>query len=384
VPLAMPVALFALTLLPALAYAALMALCLYGWRRLEDWEIPKGYAPKTRITLLVPARNEAARITECLNSLLACRYPPELLEILVLDDHSDDDTAAIATWMAVSSTVPLRVLRLAEQPGPALSGKKSALALGVSRAQGELIATTDADCLVPPDWLLLATSLYETRRPGVLVGPVAAHRESTVFQRFQALDWAGMAGITGAGIALGGHRIGNGANLFYPKAVFEAVGGYAGNADRASGDDVFLVQKTAQQYPVVFLKNPAAAVRTEVCPDLRAFVQQRLRWGTKNTALPESGAKAALAVVYLCCVALVLTPVLFFFLPALLWSWCAQVALKAVADYVLLREMCLFFDRRELLRVFWPAFFLHTAYIAGVGTASLFVQKYVWKGRRVR
>jgi len=374
----------ALLLLPALAYAALMALCLYGWRRLEGWEIPPNYVPQTRITVLVPARNEAAHIADCLHSLLACRYPPELLEIIVLDDHSDDGTAALAAQAADSSAVPVRVLRLAEHPGPPVSGKKNAITLGVSCAQGELIATTDADCLVPPDWLLLAASLYETRRPGVLVGPVTAHRERTVFQRFQALDWAGMAGITGAGIALGGHRIGNGANLFYPKSVFEAVGGYADNAHRASGDDVFLVQKIARQYPVVFIKNPAAAVRTEVYPDLRAFVQQRLRWGTKNTALPEAGAKAALAVVFLCCVALVLTPAVLFFLPALLWSCAAQLALKVLADYVLLREMCLFFGRRDLLRAFWPAFFLHTVYIAGVGTASLLVKKYTWKGRRVR
>jgi len=371
-------------LLPALAYAALMALCLYGWRRLEGWKTPENYTPKTRVTVLVPARNEVAHIAACLHSLLACRYPAELLEIIVLDDHSDDHTADIAAQATVGSAVSVQVLRLAEQPGPPISGKKSALAFGVSHARGELIATTDADCLVPPDWLLLAASLYEARRPGAIVGPVTAHRERTVFQRFQALDWAGMAGITGAGIALGGHRIGNGANLFYPKAVFEAVGGYAGNADRASGDDVFLVQKIAQHYPVVFLKNAAAAVRTEVCPDLRAFVQQRLRWGTKNTALPEAGAKAALAVVFLCCVSIVLTPLLFFFLPVLFPVWCAQLALKALADYVLLREMCLFFGRRDLLRTFWPAFFLHTAYIAGVGVASLLVKKYTWKGRRVR
>lgn len=166
--------------------------------------------------------------------------------------------------------------------------------------------------------------------------------------------------------------------------MFEAVGGYADNAHRASGDDVFLVQKIARQHPVVFLKNPAAAVRTEVCPDVRAFVQQRLRWGTKNTALPEAGAKAALAVVFLCCIAIVLTPLLFFSLPALFPVWCAQLVLKALADYVLLREMCLFFDRRDLLRAFWPAFFLHTTYIAGVGAASLLVKKYTWKGRRLQ
>ncbi|MEQ1747014.1 MAG: glycosyltransferase [Saprospiraceae bacterium] len=373
----------AFSLATALAYAAIIACYLHGWRRLPGWEIPPGFAPKTAITVLVPARNEAANIGESLQALLACPYPAELLEILVLDDHSDDDTADIASQAAVASAGRVRVIRLAKQGALACLGKKNALALGVSCARGELIATTDADCLVPPDWLLLLASLYEAERPGAIVGPVEAHRERTGFQRFQALDLAGMAGITGAGIALGWHRIGNGANLCYAKSAFEAVGGYAGNSDRASGDDVFLLQKIARQCPVLFLKNPAA-VRTEVCPDLPAFVQQRLRWGTKNTALPEPGAKAVLAVVFLCCTTLVLNTVLLFFVPTLAWAWLGQLALKALTDYVLLREMCRFFGRRDLLLWFWPAFCWHTAYIAGIGTGSLFVKKYVWKGRAVR
>ena len=330
------------------------------------------------LALLLPA------LFACLQALLACRYPKELLEIVVLDDHSADRTADIVARLVAEGAAQIRLIRMAEQPVPVLSGKKNALALGVSRARSELIATTDADCLVPPDWLLLLASLYETRRPDAIAGPVVAHRERTGFHRFQALDLVGMAGITGAGIRLGRHHLGNGANLCYTKAAFNAVGGYADNADRASGDDVFLLQKIARQHTVLFLKNPAAAVYTEVCPDLHAFVQQRLRWGTKNTALPDVGAKFVLALVFLCCTTLLLNTVLLFFMPALAWVWCGQLALIALADYVLLREMCIFFGRRNLLRGFWPAFFLHTVYIAGIGTSSLFAKKYVWKGRVLR
>ena len=163
-----------------------------------------------------------------------------------------------------------------------------------------------------------------------------------------------------------------------------AEGGYTGNTARSPGDEVFLLQKTAGQHTVFFQKNPAAAVHTEVCPDLNAFVQQRLRWGTKNATLPDVGVKIVLALVFLCCATLVLNTVLLFFFPALVKVWLAQLALIALADYALLREMCIFFGRRDLLRGFWPAFFWHTAYIAAIGAGSLFAKKYVWKGRELR
>ncbi len=396
----------------AVLYAALLMQYVRGWRRLPTWSVPLDFAPKTSVTVLVPARNEAANISTCLHAILACNYPQHLLEILVLDDFSTDDTARIVSEIAVANASQVRLLRLEEQPQPVFSGKKKALELGVSCARGELIATTDADCIVPTDWLLLLTSLFEAKRPGAIVAPVLLYRERTGFQRFQALDFAGMMGITGAGIGMGWHLMGNGANLCYAKSTFEAVGGYAGNLDRASGDDLFLLGKIAAPPPVppptgrggvegttncataalpfgagggaCFLKNPAATVRTLPCPDLRAFVQQRLRWGTKNAGLPDLGLKAALAVVFLHCCMILLNTVLLFFLPILGWVWLAQLVLKAAADYVLLREMCTFFERRALLRGFWSAFFGHTAYIAGIGAGSLFVKKYVWKGRRVR
>jgi len=55
---------------------------------------------------------------------------------------------------------------------------------------------------------------------------------------------------------------------------------------------------------------------------------------------------------------------------------------KAFFDYIFLREMCRFFKREDLLRWFVPSFFLHTLYVPLVGTASLFLRKYEWKGRR--
>jgi hypothetical protein len=52
-----------------------------------------------------------------------------------------------------------------------------------------------------------------------------------------------------------------------------------------------------------------------------------------------------------------------------------------LSDWILLRDMCRYFGRRELLGHFFYSFLLHTLYIPLVGTGSLFFKKYEWKGR---
>lgn len=242
----------------------------------------------------------------------------------------------------------------------------------------------------------LASPLPSGEGPGVglLAAPVAFHREQNLLQRFQSLDFLGLMGITGAGIRLGFQRMGNGANLAYSKAVFEAVGGFAGNDNVASGDDMFLIQKVAARWPgsVFFLKNPAATVLTEAPASWRSFLQQRLRWGTKNAALPEWPVRLVLLAVFLFCSSILINSVLAFlaligFLSnsiLLLTILLGQILVKAAFDYVFLREMCYFFNRKDLMRWFIPSFFLHILYVSLLGAASIFFRKYEWKGRWAR
>jgi cellulose synthase/poly-beta-1,6-N-acetylglucosamine synthase-like glycosyltransferase len=384
-----------------LAYAVLLLLYRHGWRTLPGWDIPGGWSPAARISVVIAARNEAARIGACLRSIMEGTYPPDLLEIIVVDDFSEDGTAGAVQrlsreWKIAGIDAPgIWVLQLADalQPGePLASHKKKAIEWGIAHAGGDLIVTTDADCIAPADWLRLIASYFD-RHPdaAIVAGPVAFHHERNWLQRFQSLDFLGLMGITGAGIRLGRQRMGNGANLAYPKAIFEAVGGFDGNAGRASGDDMFLIQKVAARWPggVFFLKNRAATVLTEAEADWRAFFRQRLRWGTKNAALPEWPVRLVLLAVFLFCWSIWINagrvvlgvPASGSIHPAVVLS--LQLAVKATADFFFLRGMCRFFKREDLLRSFVPSFFLHTLYIPLVGTASLFFKKYEWKGRKV-
>ena len=60
-----------------------------------------------------------------------------------------------------------------------------------------------------------------------------------------------------------------------------------------------------------------------------------------------------------------------------------QLAVKAVADYLLLRDMTRFFNRKDLMNYFWPSLILHLLYIIAIGFLSNFIRQYQWKGRKV-
>lgn len=380
-----------LSILPsflALGYTTLLIAYRQGWRAIAPSSIPIVFVPSLRITVLIPARNEAARIAECLQAILKNHYPIHLLNIIVLDDFSTDDT--LKTVAGLQTDYPLiSAIKLADYlPAEACetANKKAAIALGVAHASGEIIACTDADCFVSKDWLTHISAAFEDKKVQMVCGPVQFHRETTILQRFQSLDFMGLMGITGAGLYFGWHIMANGANLAYRKSAFEAVHGYVGNESVASGDDLFLAQKVSKKWPksILFLKNKAASVYTEAMPNPAAFWQQRLRWGTKNAALPDWPLRLSLLWVFLFCWALLglFFGVLTGQIPLQTWAIC--LFLKAIADFLLLREMSDWFGRRDLMRWFLPAFILHTLYIPMVGTASIFTKKYRWKGRTVQ
>lgn len=374
------------SVLLTIIYVGIISNYYRGWKAVEPWTVPKAFRAQTRVSVIIPARNEAANILLCLKSILTQCFPPELLQIIVIDDHSTD-----ATPQLVSTLEDRRIslLKLADFPTfiQNQSFKKQAISLGIQHATGELIITTDADCVTPPDWLNFMVSFYEKRNPAFIAAPVNFYQERNVLERFQSLDFMGMMAVTGAGIQQEWMNMCNGANLAYPRAVFHAVDGFAGIDHLASGDDMLLMQKIARKFPrrIGFIKNKAATVLTRAKPTLRSFLQQRIRWASKSTAYPEWKVTLVLALVFFFC-----SNILFSFLLTFLWAadlgwlFAVQLLAKAVVDYFFLRNMSTFFERPDLLRAFIPAFFLHTVYIIVVGALGNIVKKYEWKGRRVR
>lgn len=108
-----------------------------------------GYASSTEwpfLSVIVPCRNEARYIGNCLESIFANDYPPQRLEVLVVDGRSDDDTRAIVERYARRH----QSLRLLDNPKRITP---SALNTAIKAARGEIIARLDAHAMYPPTYL---------------------------------------------------------------------------------------------------------------------------------------------------------------------------------------------------------------------------------------
>lgn len=363
-----------------LAYAGLMIAYRRGWDHTPVFEVGKAFVPQTRVAVIVPARNEEEVMESCLKSLLAQEYPKALLQLIVVDDHSDDHTAVIAEKAGV------QVIRMADFPQPAGQAfKKHALQKGISAAtDAELIVTTDADCTAGPHWIQHLVAFYQQEAPVAIIAPVRYNPTSDWLDVFQTLDFASMQGITAAVNTLGMGTMANGANVAFSKKAFEEVGGYEGTTHLATGDDYLLIHKMKVAFPekVQYLKARKAFVSTAPQPDMLSFFQQRIRWASKSGKYKDGPLTAQLALVYTVNLALLIA---FFaaFTPAFYWGgFLVFLVIKAAVEYYFLEPVLRYYRLSHLSLYFLILQPLHIFYIVLAGLLG-FAGKYEWKARTI-
>ena len=115
---------------------------------------PNGQAEK--VAIVVPARNESFNIRRCVESLLGQRYPRTLLRVIVVDDHSADDTAAIVR--SIAEREPALALLVSPPLPPSWVGKSHACWIGTRAISSDTdwICFVDADVWGEPDLIASA------------------------------------------------------------------------------------------------------------------------------------------------------------------------------------------------------------------------------------
>lgn len=372
-------------LLLSLAYLVLMLTYSYGFKQLQSWETPGHYRPTTTVTVVVPARNEAHNILRCVQAIAEQNYPPGLFEIIVIDDHSTDNTAKLLKDSAIANLTVLHLKDYLESDEQIVAYKKKAIEMAIAHSDGKLIVTTDADCAMGPNWLQSLVSYYECHSPKLIAAPVRFVDSQGCFQKFQALDFIGMIGLTAASICLKIGNMSNGANLAYERDVFQEMLGFKGIDHIASGDDMLFMQKIARYYPegIHFLKSREAVVSTFPERSLQAFVQQRKRWASKSAAYKDKRVTLALAMVLMFCTAIVLLLFLSLWYPSLLQFALPMLLLKTLVDFIFLRQVSRYFGQASLMRTFLISQLFHIIYIVSVGFWSQ-IGQYKWKGRQLK
>lgn len=330
---------------------------------------------------MVAARNEAEIIKKTLDDLCAQSYDKALTEIIFIDDHSTDNTAAI---IASYASKGVKLIRLNEDRA-LNSYKKKAIQTAIGESTGDLIITTDADCRMGKDWLKTIISYYEEKDYKMISSPVAYFEEKTFFERAQALEFLYLIGLGASTIGNKKPSTCNGANLAYEKAAFYEVGGFKGIDDLASGDDELLLHKMAARYNnhIGFLKHQDAVVYTHAKPTLGEFIQQRKRWASKSTRYKNKAIIVLGVAIWLFNVSILLNIAIGLFDGFYFGLAITQLLIKIFLEFIFLYQVTGFAKRRELLVLLPILNLMHIVYLVYIGVAGN-SGKYNWKGRMVK
>ena len=332
-------------------------------------------SPQTTFSIIVPFRNEANVLPELLQSFSNLNYPQDLFEIILVDDDSNDGFQLGVDFKGITV---IKNIRKSKSP------KKDAIETAIAVAQHSWIITTDADCLVPENWLKTLDAFIREKDVEMVVGAVSYVANAHFIQQFQQLEMMGLQGSTIGSFGMRQPFMCNGANFAYRKTLFQTLNGFADSNHIASGDDVFLLQKAIHspevgRSKIGYLKSHDFLVLTQPCFSWNALVQQRIRWASKAPAYKSFFAKVLAVSVFFGNLAVVVG--LVFCLAGLIpfWDWYLLFGIKISADFFLQYKTGKFIQPRQI-RYYLLSTFLYPFFSVGVALLSL-KGNYNWKGR---
>lgn len=295
---------------------------------------PTGFSSGSKsVTVIIPFRNEAENLPGLMKDILALDIEDIEFEVILVNDHSDDDWIQVKEIAAEYSQI-----KFVDQKA-GVEGKKKAIELGVSRANGELILITDADCHLNRGWVRSLVSGFD-EKTGFVAGTVRYRTGSSFFDRFQALEFGGLW-LAGAGLAgAGSPVICSAASMAFRKNLFFKVDGFRDNIRFASGDDEFLMRAIHRLgYGVRFVLEKESAVETKPGNDIKSFADQRSRWASKSLFYEDFALVAQLMIIFFFYLSLMVAlPLMVPFGAPFVVYFLGSLLLKSVAEYRILKE----------------------------------------------
>jgi 4,4'-diaponeurosporenoate glycosyltransferase len=304
------------------------------------------------VSVVVPARNEQQRLPALLRAL---RDEP-LHEVIVVDDGSTDDTAALA--LEAGATV------VASDPPPGWTGKSWACRRGATEATGDVVAFLDAD--TEPRAGFVSDLAAEAARTGGLVSVQPQHRIESTYERLSAT--CALVAVLGAGT--GDRPVAFGPAVAVPKSVYEQAGGHEIAAGAVAEDLALAAGFANEGIPVHAYLDGGTGISARMYPE--GFRQLAEGW-TKNLSAGAGHIpwwRSALVALWITgsLTALTLGPLAY--------------ALVALQHVVLLRRVGKFGLATALL---WPLPMLaFVVFFTRSALSRLLRRQVSWRGRMVR
>ena len=355
-----------ITVLSVVSVYFILIISFYaGWLRTRKYRLKPGNE-SVRVSILLPCHNEQNNITELSEALNRQHYPKDLLEVIWIDDHSDDGTGELLDQIGLSGSGH-RVLHLS---GPE-SGKKAGLQAGMECASGELILLTDADSRPGKDWIRTMAGFYQETNTDLIAGPVVLGPATTWQEKIQKLEFLSLVASSVGSAGIGRPVMLQGPNIGVSASDYQAMVHDLDNRF-ISGDDVFLLQamKRIPGRKIRYVITREAIIESKPAASLAGFLRQRQRWASKAKGYTDPFLVLTTLVVFLSNLSILISLVTalagwsVWYLPLVL------LGIKIAADLPLLTRAARFFNCTSLLIWFLPVQIVYPFYTTITGCWS--------------
>lgn len=362
---------------------------MIGFNKIDVFN-PTDTPEKTSFSVIIPFRNEAENLPKLLDSIQHLKYRKELIEFLFVDDDSTDNSIDIINCHFEQSREISQInldsarpnIRVLKNKRVSNSPKKDAISTALKIAKHNWIVTTDADCIVPKNWLKTIDNFIQLNNCNMIVAPVSYQGNSTFSHQFQDLDFMSLQATTVGSFGLGIPFLSNGANFIYQKDIFKKVNGFEGNDTIASGDDVFLLEKFLQvdKQKVHYLKSTEALVKTIPVNSFSELVQQRVRWASKTANYKILAGKTIGVLVLSGNAIIAFAPLLVLLKVMMLKTYLIYFLIKLFFDFLLLEKMALFENKKIKFISYLKSSIVYPYFTLWIVASSIF-SNYQWKER---
>jgi glycosyltransferase involved in cell wall biosynthesis len=352
-----------------LPYLSLILKIFRGLGRIKYFHFT--HHPSTFVSVVIACRNEEKNLPGVINHILSQDYPKNLYELIIVDDNSNDMTYQIASGFKGTGCI-ITVYNKG-------IGKKNAIRTGVEVSSGDLIITTDADCMMGKKWISTIAAFYEKHKPDLIVCPVQIEPSTGFFGAFQELEFLSLQAVTAGSILNKEGVMCNGANLSFTKDTFNRHKEYLHN-EIVSGDDIFMLHslKTDNRSNILWLDSDEAIVITKAAPSLFKYLMQRKRWISKVTAYSDLNTISLGIVTFVTILFQVALLVASLFNSQYLPVFLIFSLVKSIPDYLILKDRSKRYGKKGLMRWFFPTQIIYPFYVLIVAFYAVISKETGW------
>lgn len=233
------------------------------------------------VSIIICAKDERLHLPNLFAQLNALSYPKHLLEIILVDDQSTDDTGSLMHNFAVGSKA-VRVIQIEKELEKDLPGKKYALKAGIEAATHEWLLLTDADCRpIHADWIQCMVSTAKHLDAIAVVGYGAYDQRDSILNQFIQFETLHTAIQYMTAAIQGMAYMGVGRNMLYQsqvaKEIFEDNHFLNLMRQTSSGDDDLLIQQLLKHGKICPVTDPRSFTISDVVNTWTEFFHQKSR-----------------------------------------------------------------------------------------------------------